>query len=389
MCLGWRQCWPGSLSLWFQIRVGQEGSLGASPLSTVTAQWGDLRCRGACLALSTDEDSPNPQQLLPSEPRRQRLPADSPSAAAPSQLLWLVGDSSASSLSRRSACPAPCTNCVRSDFNSKIFTPSLVGFSVTDWTRADTGATSITGPPLQDRPSQPRLPHVAPPLRDHPSRDQNSRPAGRPWAGAALPPPLWRLLSATPSEHAELTLLPEPRDRFALVLGIKPSSSTSFQFSSVQFSSVAQSYPTLCDPMDYSTPGLPVHHQLPELDQTHVHRVGDAIQPSHPLSSPSPPAFNLSQNQSFPMSQLFESGSQSIGVSTSTSVLPMNIQDWSPLGWTGWISLESKGPRVQGSKSQESSPTSQFKTVNSLALSFLYGPTLISIHDHWKNHSLD
>ena len=65
----------------------------------------------------------------------------------------------------------------------------------------------------------------------------------------------------------------------------------------VQFSSVAQSCPTLCDPMDCSTPGLPVHHQLPEFPQTHVHWVGDAIQPSHPLSSPSPPTFNLSQHQ--------------------------------------------------------------------------------------------
>ena len=63
---------------------------------------------------------------------------------------------------------------------------------------------------------------------------------------------------------------------------------------SVQCSSVAQSSPTLCDPMDCSTPGFPVHHQLPELTQTHVHRVGDAMQPSHPLLSPSPPAFNLS-----------------------------------------------------------------------------------------------
>ena len=65
----------------------------------------------------------------------------------------------------------------------------------------------------------------------------------------------------------------------------------------IQFSSVAQSCPTRCDPMDCSTPGFPVHHQLPEFTQTHVHRVGDAIQPSHPLSSPSPPAFNLSQHQ--------------------------------------------------------------------------------------------
>ena len=66
----------------------------------------------------------------------------------------------------------------------------------------------------------------------------------------------------------------------------------------IQFSSVAQSCPTLCDPMNRSTPGLPVHHQLPEFTQTHIHRVSDAIQPSHPLSSPSPPAPNPSQNQS-------------------------------------------------------------------------------------------
>ena len=72
----------------------------------------------------------------------------------------------------------------------------------------------------------------------------------------------------------------------------------------VQFSSVAQSCPTLCDPMNCSTPGFPVHHQLPEFTQTHVQRVSDAIQPSHPLSSPSPPAPNPSQHQSFPMSQL-------------------------------------------------------------------------------------
>ena len=75
-------------------------------------------------------------------------------------------------------------------------------------------------------------------------------------------------------------------------------SAKSRQFSSVQFSSVAQSCPTLCDPINCSTPGLPVHHQLPEFTQTHVHRVSDAIQPSHPLSSPSPPAPNPSQHQS-------------------------------------------------------------------------------------------
>ena len=74
---------------------------------------------------------------------------------------------------------------------------------------------------------------------------------------------------------------------------------------SVQFSSVAQSCPTLCDAMNRNMPGLPVHHHLPEFTQTHVHRVGDAIQPSHPLLSPFPPALNPSQHQSFPMSQLF------------------------------------------------------------------------------------
>ena len=95
--------------------------------------------------------------------------------------------------------------------------------------------------------------------------------------------------------------------------------------------------------MNRSTPGLPAHHQLPQSTQTHVHQVGDAIQPSHPLSSPSPPALNLSASGSFQMSQLFASDGQSIGVLASKSVLPMNTQDWFPLGWTGWISLQPKG----------------------------------------------
>ena len=112
----------------------------------------------------------------------------------------------------------------------------------------------------------------------------------------------------------------------------------------VQFSSVAQSCPTLCNPMDCSTPGFPVHHQLLEPTQTHTHHVGDAIQPSHTLLSPSSPTFNLSQHQGFfPMTQFFALGGQSIGVSASASVLPMNIQDWFPLGLIGFISLQSKG----------------------------------------------
>ena len=110
---------------------------------------------------------------------------------------------------------------------------------------------------------------------------------------------------------------------------------------SVQFSSIAQSCLTLCYPMNYSMPGLPVHHQLLESTQMHVHWVSDAIQPSHPLSSLSSPALNLSQHQG--LFQWVSSGGQSIGVSASTSVPLMNTQDWSPLGWTGWISLQSKG----------------------------------------------
>ena len=109
-------------------------------------------------------------------------------------------------------------------------------------------------------------------------------------------------------------------------------------------SSVAQSCVILCDPMNCSTPSFPVHHQFPELTQTHIHQVSDAIQPSHPLWSPSP-SFNLSQHQGLFKwkDQFFTSGGQSFGVSASASVLLVNIQYWSPLGWTGWISLQSKG----------------------------------------------
>ena len=97
----------------------------------------------------------------------------------------------------------------------------------------------------------------------------------------------------------------------------------------IQFSSVAQLCPTLCDPTNSSTPGLPVHHQLPKFTQIHVHRVSDAIQPSHPLSFPPPPAHNSSQgsaSESFPMSQLFARGGQSTGVSALASFLPKKSQ---------------------------------------------------------------
>ena len=109
------------------------------------------------------------------------------------------------------------------------------------------------------------------------------------------------------------------------------------------FSSVAQSCPTLCDPMDCSTPGLPVYHQLPEFTQTHFHWVGDAIQPSHPVLPFSSCLQSFPASGSFPVSQFFASGGQSIGASASAPVLPMNIQGWFPLGLTGLISLLSKG----------------------------------------------
>ena len=102
---------------------------------------------------------------------------------------------------------------------------------------------------------------------------------------------------------------------------------------------VSQSCP---DPVDCSTPGFPVLHYLPELAQTHVHWVSDAIQPSHPLSSLSPLTLNLSQHQGI-FQWVYTSGGQSFGVSASASVLPVNIQAWFPLGWTGLISLLSKG----------------------------------------------
>ena len=96
--------------------------------------------------------------------------------------------------------------------------------------------------------------------------------------------------------------------------------------------------------MDCSIRGFPVYQQLPELAQTHVHRVSDAIQPSYPLPSPSPPDFNLSQHQGlFQWVSSSHQVAKSIGASASASVLPMNIQGWFPLGLTGVISLQSKG----------------------------------------------
>ena len=152
---------------------------------------------------------------------------------------------------------------------------------------------------------------------------------------------------------------------------------------SIQFNSVIELCPSLCNPMD------PKHTRLPCPSPTH--RAHSNSCPSSRwchldiLSSVVPFSSHLESfpaSGSFPMSQFFPSGGPRIGVSASTSVLPMNTQDCSPLGWTGWISFQSKD-------SQESSPTPQFKSINSSMISFLYSSTLTSIHDYWKNYSFD
>ena len=155
-----------------------------------------------------------------------------------------------------------------------------------------------------------------------------------------------------------------------------------FQFSSVQ-SIQLLSHVQLCDLMDCSTLGFSVHHQLPEFAQTHVHQVGDAIQPSNPLSSPSPPP------SIFPNIRVF-SNESTLRIrwpkhwSFSFSVSPSNE-------YSGLIFLQDGlvGSPCNSRDSQESSPTPQFKSINSSVLSFLHSPTLTSIHDYWKNHSLD
>ena len=147
-----------------------------------------------------------------------------------------------------------------------------------------------------------------------------------------------------------------------------------------QFSSVTQSCLTLCDPKDCSTPGLLAHCQLPEFTQTHVHWVSDAIQPSHPAIPFSSCLQSFPTSGSFPMSLFFRwpnYSSFSFNISHSNEYSGVIS-----LGRTGWISLQSKG-------SQESSPTAQFRSINSSVLSFLYSPTLTSIHDYWKKHNFD
>ena len=157
--------------------------------------------------------------------------------------------------------------------------------------------------------------------------------------------------------------------------------------SSVQSLSCVQlSWVTLCDPMDWNIPGFPVHHQLPEPTQNHVHRVGDAIQSPHPLLSP------LLLSSIFPSIGVFSIESALhirwpkywtlAKVSASTSVLPRNIQDWFPLGLTGWISLQSKGlSRVL--------PNTAVQKHQFFSAKLSLWPKSHIQHDYWKNHSFD
>ena len=154
----------------------------------------------------------------------------------------------------------------------------------------------------------------------------------------------------------------------------------SITFIFLQFSSVTQFCPTLCNPMDCSMPGFPVHHQLPELAQIHVHQVGDAIQPFHSLSFPLLtsifPSIGVFSNETVLRIRWPKYWSFSFGISPSSE-------------YSGLISFRIDCFDVFAVDSQKSSPTLQFKSIKSWALSFLYGSTLTSIHDYWKNYSFD
>ena len=169
--------------------------------------------------------------------------------------------------------------------------------------------------------------------------------------------------------------------RYMYMYGWVPSLFTS-NHHNINWLSVQFSHSVVSDSlwtMDWSMPGLPVHHQLSELTQTHVHWVGDAIQPFHPLSSPSPPDINLFQHQG-----LF----QWVGPSYQVAKVLLQHHSFRWIFRTDFLEDWLIGSPCSPRDSHESSPTSQFKSINSSELSFLYSPTLTSIHDHWKNHSL-
>ena len=154
-----------------------------------------------------------------------------------------------------------------------------------------------------------------------------------------------------------------------------------YALSSVQFSSVAQSCPTLSNPMNRSTPGLSVHHQLPEFTHTHIHQVSDAIQPlilGRPLLllPPIPPSIRVFSNESTLCMRWPKYWSFSFSIIPSKEIPGLIFR----MDWLDLLAVQV---------SLESSPAPQFKSINFLVLSFLHSPTLTSIPDYWKNHSLD
>ena len=149
----------------------------------------------------------------------------------------------------------------------------------------------------------------------------------------------------------------------------------------IQYSSVTQSCPTLCNPMDSSIPGFPVHHQLLELAQIHVHQVSDAIQPSHPLSSPSPPGSNLSQHQGiFQWVSSLHQVAKVLEFQLQHQSFQLNIQDWFSLGLTGLISFQSKGL----SRVFSNTPVQRHQF---FGIQLFFDSTLTSTHGYWQNCS--
>ena len=147
----------------------------------------------------------------------------------------------------------------------------------------------------------------------------------------------------------------------------------------VHFSSVAESCLTLCDPMNRSTPGLPVHHQLPEFPQTHIHWVNDAIQPSHPVVPFSSCPQSLPASESFPMSQLFAWGGQSTEVSPLASFFQRNPR----------ADLLQNGLVASPCSPRDSEESSQFESINFLTFCLLYCSALTSVQDYWIDQSLE
>ena len=182
----------------------------------------------------------------------------------------------------------------------------------------------------------------------------------------------------------------EESEKVGLKLNIqKTKIMASGPISSVQFSSFAQSCPTLCNPVNRSTPGLPVHHQLPEFTQTHVHRVGDAIQPSHPLSSlllvpPVPPSIRVFPNESTLRMRWPKYWSFSLSISPSNEYpgLISFRMDWLDL-------LAVQGTLKSLLQHHSINSKASILWCSAFFTSIHDDPTLTSIHDHRKNHSLD